>query len=292
MSKLEKFFIIFISLWFGVIADAQKSPEAYVLYDSNGKPANWTKAVKKLSEADIILFGELHNDPISHWMQLQLLNELLAFSPSNLILGAEMFETDQQLIINEYLADFFDDKRLEEGTHLWKNYNTDYKPLLKTAKDQNLVFVASNIPRRFANMVSKGGFESLDDLSDEALKLISPLPVAYDSTVPAYAKILEMDVGPVPNKENFPKAQAIKDATMAHSILKYWDEGKLFLHFQGAYHSDFHDGIVWHLHNSNPDLKIMTLSTVLQDDTSNLDEENLQRADYIIVVPTDMTRTY
>jgi len=72
----------------------------------------------------------------------------------------------------------------------------------------------------------------------------------------------------------------------------YNSEGKLFLHFHGAYHSDFHDGIVWYLHNSNPDLKIMTLSTVLQDNTSNLDEENIQRANYIIVVPADMTRTY
>lgn len=292
MSKLGKAFIIIISLFVTSLAEAQKSPKAYSIFDSEGKSVNWTKAVKKLSGADVVLFGELHNDPISHWMQLQLLTELLALDSGNLILGAEMFETDQQLIIDEYIADFFDDKRLEEGTRLWKNYDTDYKALLKIAKDRNLVFVASNIPRRYANMVSKGGFESLDSLSDEALLLISPLPMAYDSTVPAYKKILEMDIGPVPNKEHFPKAQAIKDATMANSILKYWEEGKLFLHFHGAYHSDFHDGIFWHLHNSNPDLKIMTLTTVLQDDPSNLDEENLKRADYIIVVAADMTRTY
>ncbi|MCF8380241.1 MAG: ChaN family lipoprotein [Bacteroidales bacterium] len=292
MNKLNAFLILIAGLLTGAIAEAQKSPEAYELYDSQGKQVNWTKAIKKLSSADIVLFGELHNDPIAHWMQLQLLNDLLALDSTNLILGAEMFETDQQLIIDEYLDDYFDDKRFEEGTNLWKNYSTDYKPILTTAKERNVSFVATNIPRRYANMVSKGGFESLETLSEEAKLLISPLPVLYDSMVPAYKKILEMDVGPVKNKENFPKAQAVKDATMAFSILKYWEEGKLFLHFNGAYHSDFHDGIVWYLLQSNSGLKIMTLSTVLQEDTSKLDEENLNRADFIIVVPADMTRTY
>ena len=44
---------------------------------------------------------------------------------------------------------------------------------------------------------------------------------------------------------NLPKAQAAKDATMAHFILKNFDPNKLFLHFDGSYHSDNYEGIVW-----------------------------------------------
>ena len=38
------------------------------------------------------------------------------------------------------------------------------------------------------------------------------------------------------------EAQAMKDATMAHFILKNWEPGKTFLHFNGSYHSDNFQG--------------------------------------------------
>ena len=46
---------------------------------------------------------------------------------------------------------------------LWNNFKTDYKPLVDFAKDNNLKFIATNIPRRFASLVFKGGFEVLED---------------------------------------------------------------------------------------------------------------------------------
>ena len=79
---------------------------------------------------------------------------------------------------------------------------------------------------------------------------------------------------------------------MAHFILKNWSEGKLLIHYQGAYHSDNFEGIAWWVKQLNPDLKIITISTVLQEDITELSEENLNRADYILVVPESMTKTY
>ncbi len=293
MKTLKLTVLLLISFTFINFVHAQKNPEAFTIYDSQGKKVNWTKMVDNVSEADIVFFGEQHNDPIAHWLQLNLVNDLLEIDSRDLVLGVEMFETDNQLIIDEYLEGFIDAKRFEEGASLWSNYKTDYKPLLEAAKENNLPFIATNIPRRYANMVSKGGFESLESLSGEALNLMAPLPIAYDTLVPAYNKMLKMNMGPIRmNKENFPKAQAIKDATMAYTILKNWGKGLLFLHFNGAFHSDFHDGIIWHLKKANADLKILTLSTVLQDDISILEEENINRADYIIVIPSTMTRTY
>ncbi len=292
MKISQKISILILSFILVGSVSAQKNPEAFSIYDSQGKRVKWSKMIKSTSAADIVFFGELHDDPIAHWLQLVLTNDLYAVDSSNLVLGVEMFETDNQIVIDEYLAGLIDEKRFEEGVRLWNNYKTDYKPLMLFAKEYELSFIACNIPRRYANMVSKGGFEALESVSEEGLRLIAPLPIAYDSEIPAYKKMLEMKMGRPMNMENFPKAQASKDATMAHSILKNWKEGKLFLHFNGAYHSDFHDGIIWHLKNSNADLIIKTLTTVLQDDTSILDEENLNRADYIIVVPSTMTRTY
>lgn len=92
--------------------------------------------------------------------------------------------------------------------------------------------------------------------------------------------------------ENIPKAQAIKDATMAHFILKNLKKGQTFIHYDGAYHSDNYEGIVWWIKQTNPDLDIMTISTVEQDSITELSEEELGIADYIFCVPSTMTKTY
>ena len=66
-----------------------------------------------------------------------------------------------------------------------------------------------------------------------------------------------MSSGPAMHgNQNLPKAQAIKDATMAHFILENWEKGKTFIHYNGSYHSDNFEGIVWYLKQENPNLYI------------------------------------
>ena len=101
---------------------------------------------------------------------------------------------------------------------------------------------------------------------------------------------------------NIVKAQAIKDATMAHNIMKYVPARKKFslksavdqkfLHYNGAYHSDFHEGIEWQIHQINKKTRVSTISTVMSSDPTKFPKDHLGRADFIIVVDEDMTRTY
>ena len=159
-----------------------------------------------------------------------------------------------------------------------------------TAKENKLNFAATNVPRRYASMVSRGGFEALDTVSKNERVWIAPLPIPYDSTLPGYIKMLEMMPGH--GAANFPKAQALKDATMAYFILKYFVPGKIFVHFNGAYHSDNYEGIGWYLQQYRPATKVGTISTVSQKDIKKLLEENRGKADFIICVDEDMTSTY
>ena len=89
----------------------------------------------------------------------------------------------------------------------------------------------------------------------------------------------------------FPQAQAIKDATMAWFIHKNYTEGHLFFHLNGSYHSDDSEGIVWHLKKYRPELNVKTITTVEQEDVTQLNEEN-KKADFIIVVHETMTKTH
>lgn len=266
---------------------------AYLIFTSEGKETNYSKMMKELQDADIIFYGELHDNPVSHWLELEITHDLFGIKKEKLILAAEMFETDNQVLINEYLSGLLTDARFEEEARLWGNYSTDYKPLLKFAVENKLHFVASNVPRRYASMVAKAGFGVLDTLSDAAKEWIAPLPVAYDPELKCYRDMLQMGhSGGAPVNLNLPKAQALKDATMAWSVLKAFSPGQTIIHFNGSYHSDWHQGIVWHIRQQRTELKISTIATVLQDEMKELNTGYVGQADFIIVVPSRMTRTY
>jgi uncharacterized iron-regulated protein len=235
-----------------------------------------------------VLFGEFHNNAISHWLELEVLQGLQ--ESRDIILGAEMFEADNQDALNKYLAGTLSAKGLDSNARLWKNYPTDYAPLVNFAKEHKLPFIATNIPRKYASLVAKGGFEKLDSLPAGEKNWIAPLPIAYDAELPGYKKMVEMMGGH--GGPNLPKAQAIKDATMASFILQHYKAGSLFLHYNGAYHSDNFEGILWYLQKKQPLLKYGTLSTVTQKDIHTLLAENKGKADFIICVDEDMTNTY
>lgn len=281
--------ILLFSVLFLLAGGAAAQPKtAYVIYNAAGKRVTYEKMLKSLQGKDIVLFGEYHNNPISHWLQTRVVKDLHPLR--GLVLGAEMFEADNQEALDMYLSGAIDEKGLDTLARLWKNYYTDYAPVVRFAKEKGIRFAATNIPRRYAAMVARGGFEVLDTLSDKEKAWMAPLPMAYDAELPGYKAMLEMMAGH--GGPNLPKAQASKDATMAHFILQYYRPGSLFIHLHGTYHSDNYEGILWYLRRQQPNLRYATISTVSQADNRKLLPEYKGRADFILCVDEDMTTTY
>lgn len=327
---------------------------AYKFFEEDGGKADFEEVLDEAMDADIIFFGEIHNDPICHWLQLELAKALHEETEGSLILGAEMFEADDQIILDEYFAGMISQKNFEKEAKLWKNYKTDYKPLIDFAKTKKVDFIATNVPRRYASLVSKEGFEGLDSLSPQAKEYIAPLPIEVDLDLPGYKamekmfhahgirdkkeetemkkeeeKAEEKEENPHkqdnphkqmnPHKKNphkpknpkeeksphsmhamkgnqmikqFKQAQAIKDATMAHFIMENFSEGSKFLHFNGTYHSKDFEGIVWFIKRDRPDLKILTIHSEQKGDIEELPEDMEGMADFILLTPETMTKTY
>lgn len=284
---MKKYIVSIVVLFITVSVFAQtKTP--FVLYNSKGKKVSYKKMIRVLAQNDIVLFGEYHNNAIAHWLQLSVTKDL--FEKRKLTLGAEMFEQDNQKVLNDYLQGKINAKGLDSLARLWKNYPTDYAPLVNFAKENNIPFTATNIPRKYASLVSKKGFTGLDSLTAQEKSWIAPLPMAYDPELPGYKNMVAMMGGH--GGENLPKAQASKDATMAHFIVTTQVPGSLFIHYNGSYHSENYEGIGWYLAKNNPLLKIKTITTVSQKNIHNLEAENLNKAHYIICVDADMTNTY
>ena len=281
-------YILFIIAAFTFTNLNAQDKKAYQLFDKKGKKVTFDKVVQAAEKTEVVLFGEFHNNPICHWLQLELTKEIAA--KRQVVLGAEMIEADNQTQLNNYLADKITQKQLDSTARLWPNYKTDYKPLVDFAKASKLPFIATNIPRRYASMVHKKGFEVLETLSDEEKSWIAPQPIPYDKDLPGYTQMMTM-MGEH-TSPNMPKAQASKDATMAYFITKNLQPNSVFIHYNGSFHSDNFDGINWYLRKYQPKIKIVTIATVEQNQILNLEKEHLNKADFILVVDEDMTKTY
>ena len=282
---MKTVFLIFSIGFFGIVASQNK--QSYQIFNQSGKKVSYKKLINTSQKSDVLLFGEYHDNSVAHWLELEITKDLL--DKKNLVLGAEMLEADNQKQVNQYLKGEINQKKLDSTARLWPNYKTDYKPLVDFAKEKNLAFVATNIPRRFASLVFKKGFEALNILSVEEKTWIAPLPILYDATLPGYVKMVQEMGGH--GGENLPKAQAVKDATMAYFINKNRPENSLFVHYNGSYHSDNFEGIYWYLKQQNSNLKIITIATVSQKDISKLEVENYNKATFIIVIDEDVTKT-
>ena len=281
--------LIYILIFPMLFISASISP--YQMYTSDGQKTDFDALVEAAKKADIVLFGEFHNSAISHWLQLELTKALYNAKKEDLVLGAEMFETDQQIPMDEFLSGIISESNFEKDARLWPNYKTDYKPLLLFAKENKLNFIATNIPRRYASVTSKVGLDTLKGLFSKHSKMfMAPLPIDYDPELPGYKSMVHQGGG-APGMKYLAEAQAIKDATMAYFILENLKKGQTFLHFNGAYHSDNYEGIVWYLKKYRSNLNIVTISTVEQENIEKLMDDNLKLADFIIAVDEDMTKT-
>lgn len=268
---------------------AAQHKAAYKIFNNKGKQLKYSKLIKKVDGADVILFGETHNSSIAHWLQLELIKD--RYERKQIQLGAEMFEADNQEALNNYLSGIIDQKKFDTIARFWKNYKTDYKPIVEFAKKHQLSFTATNIPKRLANLVYKnGGFRVLDTISEQEKKLVAPLPITFKPELSQYKNMLEM-MGEHGSIEMV-KAQASKDASMAHFISINHMDGHQFIHLNGSYHSDYYQGIMWYLQRMKPSLNIVTITTVEQDQIDKLDSDHLGKADFIICVDQDVTKTY
>ena len=269
-----------------------QNPMAYTLFDHQGNKVEYTSMIEKMAQKDLVFLGEIHNCAMAHWMEKIIIQDLHAIHGDSLMLGAEMFERDDQLLLDEYLADIIPFSRFKAEAKLWDNYATDYAPIVEFAKKHSLPFIATNVARRYANMVSKGDFEALEKVSAEGRKYIAPLPINYIDN-PLVNEYFKESLPPM--MKNVPTtklahAQAVKDATMAWSISQTL-KGKM-VHLNGSFHSTGHAGIINYLNVYRPGIKIGTIEIVHQESVDTLEERHKGHADFFICVPNSMATTF
>jgi uncharacterized iron-regulated protein len=246
------------------------------VYDSRHKRfSDFESLAAAAATSDVVFFGEQHDDPGTHRMELALL-EAVARRRDQVIISLEMFERDVQPILDQYLAGRIPEESFLSQGRPWPNYRTDYRPLVEFARAHRWPVVAANIPRRMAGSVSAGGLGTITRLADStrrwaAAEFDCPEHDNYFTRFVAAMGTHPMGTGPAPPPgelaamtSRFYQAQCVKDETMAESIAQAVrdDRHALVIQFNGDFHSDFGDGTVARTRRRLGKARIMVVSAI------------------------------
>jgi uncharacterized iron-regulated protein len=259
----------------------------YRIFSGAGRPATLDEVVEAASQAEVTFLGETHNDAVAHALQLEIFTRLQARRPVSLAM--EMFERDVQTVVDEYLADLITEEQFLAASRPWKNYKTDYRPLVELAKSHGAPVVAANAPRRYVNRVSRMGAESLQSLGPEARSYLAPLPyraasAAYAERFFAVMKNVPPPPGPPRNPQWGLEAQSLWDATMAHSVAEAHrrQPGRGIVHLNGSFHTEYRQGIVTHLEHYNPRMRSVVVTMHPKTDYATATLAKEQPDDFVI----------
>jgi uncharacterized iron-regulated protein len=279
--------------------DAQANAANYRVYDGQGKPSELEKIIAAADGAEVVFLGENHDDATAHALQLQIFKTLVEkyARERRVALSLEMFERDVQTVIDEYLGDLISENHFLLSSRPWNNYKQDYRPLVELAKAQKLPVIAANAPRRYVNMVSRGGRETLDSLTPQAKKWLAPLP--FKPASEAYGKKFRSLMGGSPESsmglDKILDSQSLWDATMAFSVYEFLKENKkpLVVHLNGAFHTENRLGTAEHLANYRGKTKYLVVTMRYEDDFTVFNRskhENL--GDFVILTDAKAPRSF
>jgi uncharacterized iron-regulated protein len=267
----------------------------YKIYDTkNQKLITAEDIINNMTNADVLFFGEEHNDSTCHVLELTLFNLLSSKYKNKAALSMEMFETDCQTVLNEYLNGLIREKNFITEARAWHNYK-DYRPLIELAKSGHIAVIAANAPARYVNMVNRMGLTSLQQLDATAKGWLPPLPI--DTTTGAYYdKFLQIMGGhSAMGGMQMYQAQNLWDATMGWSISRFLKQRLDYklLQVNGGFHSEEKLGAAAQLRKYALKIRILNIACFSDDNFDNPDWSKFSKDnDYIILTDPKLPRTY
>jgi uncharacterized iron-regulated protein len=239
-----------------------------------------------LKNADVLILGEEHDDNEGHKEKANLFQSLSILKPS---LSLEMFETDQQIYLDEFSLGIFDGKQLAKETRIWNNFEKDYLPLLQIAKNNSLPILAANAPRRYTRVASRGGMNALVQLPALSKSFLPPLYLIKAYPQPEYEAKFSSVMGGHGGEglKNIFLAQELWDTSMSHTIATHFSAtGNKVLHVNGRFHSDDGLGVTHRLKKMG--LRVVTIS--MFPIRKNGSEEDMSKIADIIYISGDATQ--
>ena len=273
---------------------AQDIKSNYKIYDvKKQKLIAVDDIIADMDKADVLFFGEEHNDSIGHYLEVEIFKKLSEKYPQKTALTLEMFHTDIQPVVDEYLAGLISEKNFIKEGRAWPNYK-DYRPLVEYAKEHKIDVIGANAATRYSNAVTKNGLEALKNFPKTALSFLPPLPI--DTATGRYnEKFTDLLGGHSMGAMKVYQTQNFWDATMAWSINKFskLHKGFKILQLNGRFHSDEKLGTLAKLQKYSPKLQILNISSFSDENFDNPEWDKFKNlGDYIIITNPKIKRSF
>ncbi len=172
-------------------------------------------------DARIVYFGETHDNPASHRLELQLLQALAGRHPGRQALGMEMFNRTQQPVLDRWVAGELTEKTFLRESRWFENWGMDfayYRDLLHFARERRIPVIALNAEKSLVGAVRGKLPEQLS--IDEQARLPE-----LDLNDPYHRSLVAAIFGDHSHKgmqlDGFVRVQTLWDETMAESAVRY-----------------------------------------------------------------------
>lgn len=294
-----KILVFALILAMPLVIFGQNEPDRFRVFDGNGNPSSIDQIIAAAGGVNVVFLGENHDDATAHALQLRIFKAVVEKYAKErpTALSMEMFERDVQVVVNEYLNGLISENHFLASSRSWKNYATDYKPLVELAKSNKLPVIAANAPRRYINMVSRNGRSALDPLTKEAKEWLAPIPWAQPSE--AYSNKFKALMGPSPEAQmglvNILGSQSLWDATMAYSVSQFLRKKKnpLVVHLNGGFHTENRLGTAEQLMNYAKKAKFIVVTMRYESDFKTFDKaKHGGLGDFVILTDASVPRSF
>lgn len=272
---------------YGSASLGAENPKLLTLYDYQLRNKNFevideVELISLLQTSDVVFIGEYHANHASHLLQSRVLSALhLTNQKMNrpTVLSTEMFNRDQQDILDQYLNSEIGERYLMQKAPAWDNYRGSYRPLIEYAKGNNVPVIAANAAADVIRCIGQQGEKYPEKLPSEQRSWIAAKPF---SDVPAYEeKFIKVMTGghdvSGPRVRNSYLAQLARDNTMAESIAIALEKypGSQVIHLNGAFHSTDHLGTAGALKIMKPKLTISVITPIHVSEFQRASKEEL-----------------
>lgn len=289
------------------VSEPVKVPEpqaSWLIFDAKERTSiDWDSLLARLAVADIVVIGERHNDVAGHQLKAELIRDLLQ-NNANLAVAMEMFERDEQGIVDLYLDGKISKEALVKvtgsaswggGTNTWDAW---YQPIVDAVRahhSEGAVLIAANSVRAFVTLARLEGFGVLEDLRDGGNQTFVVPDLGIDDS--AYRQRFVDLMSPKPHATNgsdapprhaaamdpaaFFRAQQVWDASMADAVVRAAKQERQVVLIAGDFHVAFEGGTLLRIRHRLPAASIVSLS-IVPFDGDTLSPDDHRRADFVV----------
>ncbi len=225
-----------------------------ILHTASGHFVDQQQLFNSLAHFPLIYVGEVHDNPASHRLELEILKAMYQRHPGQVALGMEMFDSEQQPALDRWVAGELNVKEFLRESRWYENWGGDfelYRELLAYCRDQQITVIGLNASRAMGRKVSMMPLNQLDEATRAQLP-------EMDMNDPYQREMINTIFGAhgtgATLLESFTRRQTLWDETMATSVTDYMlqNEGHRMVVIAGGWHVNYGFGIPRRVHRRLP----------------------------------------